>query len=187
MSDTAPPPTPKRRWFRWSLRTLFVVVTILCGVMAWTIHNWQQVQERETSLRAFCARGASLGPIFEPGEPIIGKETGRSIPVMWRLLGAQEPGGDIWLSPETFTEQEKRRLQSLFPDVYVVWFDDKNGRLLEKETPTGTFTAMWRCPTCGFIWDGGNFRSRSEALAATEQTMQSHNSSLHPKAPKAEN
>jgi hypothetical protein len=178
-------PAPKRR-FRWSLRTMFVVVTLFAGLTAWTLHNLHQVRERESLSRAFFAQGAAIGPTFQPGEPIIYKETGRAIPWMWWLLGAEDPGGDIWLSPEMFSEDEKRHLQSLFPEVYVVWVDMKNGRLLEEEEPTGIFAARWRCPTCGFIWDdGAQFASRSEAIKATARAMDNHNSSLHLTPPKS--
>ena len=173
----------KRRWLRVRLRSLFVVMAVVGGLTAWTIHNWRQVQERENLVRAFTARGASLGPMFQPGEPIIYRETGRSIPWMWRLLGAQYPGGDIWLPPEVFSEDEKRHLQSLFPDVFVVWFDEKSGRLLEEEPPTGRFTAWWHCPKCGFTWPGGQFTSRAAAHAATTQVMEEHDSSHHPSVP----
>lgn len=170
----------KRHWIRFRLRSLFVVVTIVGGLTAWTLHNWRQVQEREELFRAFSARGASLGPMFQPGDPIIYRETGRSIPWSWRILGAQNPGGDIWLPPDNFSEDEKRHLQSLFPDAFVVWFDEKNGRLLEKEPETGIFTAWWHCPKCGYTWPGGQFTSRAAAHAATMQVMEAHNSKLHP-------
>jgi hypothetical protein len=32
-------PAPKRRWFQFSLRTLFVVVTVLCVWLAWNINT----------------------------------------------------------------------------------------------------------------------------------------------------
>jgi hypothetical protein len=43
------PPAPKRRWFRFSLRTLFVVVTVGCIWLAWNVNIVQQrkaVRER---------------------------------------------------------------------------------------------------------------------------------------------
>src|SRR5689334_15296249 len=108
---------PQRRWFRFSLRTMMLAVAIVGGLTMWTLQNWRDVRARETLLRAYCARGAGLGPMFAAGELIIGKETGRPIPWMWRFLGAENPGGDIWLSPDEFTPSEKARLQALYPDV----------------------------------------------------------------------
>jgi hypothetical protein len=185
MSESTANPTlaPKHRWQRFSLRKLFVMVTVICGLTAWSIHNWRQAHERETLLRAFTARGAALGPSFYPGEPIVYKETGNSVPLMWRLFGAEEPGGDIWLPPDKFTADERSHLQSLFPDVYVVWWDDKNERLLEAEDPSGVFPAMWQCPKCGYVWDGGKFASRSEAVESANQQAASHYADRHPGTP----
>ena len=50
MSD----PAPKRRWFRFGLRTIFVVVTLLCVALAITLHH-------------FRARRAAIGAIDELG------------------------------------------------------------------------------------------------------------------------
>ena len=41
---------PKRRWFRFSLRTLFVVVTVCCVWLGWQLHI---VRERQAMLREF--------------------------------------------------------------------------------------------------------------------------------------
>jgi hypothetical protein len=41
---------PKRRWFRWSLRTLFVVATLLAGVVGWQAWRWHRRFERLTLL-----------------------------------------------------------------------------------------------------------------------------------------
>jgi hypothetical protein len=39
-------PKPKLRWFRFSLRTLFVVVVVLSMPLSWLGWNWQIVRER---------------------------------------------------------------------------------------------------------------------------------------------
>jgi hypothetical protein len=175
MTDTA----PKRRWFAFSLRTLFVAVTVVCVLIPWGIKNWRRVREREDLFRAFCARGAALGPVFAPGEPIIYKVTGKPIPWSWRLFGAEDPGADIWLPPDKFTADERDHLQALFPEAFVVWWDEKNQRLLEVEDPAGTFPALWKCPQCGYVWRG-EFTSRGEAVASAQREMETHDADQHP-------
>jgi hypothetical protein len=49
----APKPT-KRRWFRFSLRTLFVLVTVLCVWLGWQVHL---VKQRRAFLHWVDARG----------------------------------------------------------------------------------------------------------------------------------
>ncbi|MGD9724293.1 MAG: hypothetical protein AB7O59_24070 [Pirellulales bacterium] len=41
--------TPKRRWFRWSLRTLFVVVTAICVALG---YQWNWIQQRHRALES---------------------------------------------------------------------------------------------------------------------------------------
>jgi len=48
MSDAALTPAPKRRWFRWSLRTMFVVVTV-CGWIGYQL-NW--IRQRHEFIEA---------------------------------------------------------------------------------------------------------------------------------------
>ena len=47
-------PAPKRRWFQFRLRTIFVVVTLLCVALAITLHR-------------FRARRAAIRDIYELG------------------------------------------------------------------------------------------------------------------------
>jgi hypothetical protein len=41
---------PKRRWLRFSLRTLFVMVTMLCCVVAWLFYAVRWIRERHDAL-----------------------------------------------------------------------------------------------------------------------------------------
>jgi len=70
--------TPKRRWFRFSLRTLFVVVTVLGIWLGW---NAEIVRER-TAMRNTIRRSGGyiildhtvLGPLDENGNDVIGNQ-----------------------------------------------------------------------------------------------------------------
>ena len=52
MSDESATPVPKRRWFRFRLRTLFVVVTVVGAFVGFL--RWNAIQTRER--REFIAR-----------------------------------------------------------------------------------------------------------------------------------
>ena len=45
------PKPKKRRWFRFSLRTMFVLVTVFCGLLGWVEWNRRIMQERKASFR----------------------------------------------------------------------------------------------------------------------------------------
>src|SRR5262245_19175877 len=77
-------PTPSRRW-RFSLRTLFVVVTALCIWIGWNAH---QVHERN-KLIAFLEgnRQELAGSSYVLS--IIRRESA-VVPTLWRWLGARE-------------------------------------------------------------------------------------------------
>ena len=100
---------PNRRWFRFafSLRTLFVVVTVLCLWLGW---NVQQVQER--GRMATRMRG---GVVNIPAEPYVGSY---DPPLVWRLTGAKEIS-NVYISPTDFNEREYNRIRRLFPEAEI--------------------------------------------------------------------
>jgi hypothetical protein len=67
----ADPPKRKRRWFQFSLRTLFVIVTILavdCSVCLPILRDWQ-AQERQRELDdAFRSFKEHTGGYPSPGQ-----------------------------------------------------------------------------------------------------------------------
>src|SRR5258708_3169352 len=70
--------TTKRRWLSFSLRTLFVVVTVSAIPMAWLAWNVHQVRERERMLVLLKSRGAVFVSADNEGE----------LPAFWSRLGA---------------------------------------------------------------------------------------------------
>jgi hypothetical protein len=44
--------TAKRRWFRFSLRTLFVAVTVACCILGWRVHRVRQQREAADAILA---------------------------------------------------------------------------------------------------------------------------------------
>ncbi len=78
-------PAPKRRWLRFSLRTLFVVVTVLGCWLGWDL-KW--VNDRQRALLRVEETG---GTYAECNHPYLG-QNGKAIPVVCRLVGAQPNG-----------------------------------------------------------------------------------------------
>jgi hypothetical protein len=100
-------PAPKRRWFRYSLRTLFVVVTVFG---CWLGGNLHKIRQRDAVSEDFVSRGAR----FLCTDP-------ESMPFLWRFLGVQGVHV-IWL-PDSFDHADQVRAERLFPESTVVRFE----------------------------------------------------------------
>jgi len=103
------PTPPRRRWFRFSLRTLFVLVTLMGTFLGWLGVQLKWMRDREAT--------------FNHGSSFVGFE-GNLAPWSIRLLGA--PGfRDIYLlvdDVEHLTDAERanrKRAASLFPEAEV--------------------------------------------------------------------
>ena len=79
--------SPHRRWFRFSLRSLFVAVTLFACWLGW---NWRQVRERDSLLQLAGVYRADSGPLHRRLKPSVA--TSSRVPVTWRLLGATRVG-----------------------------------------------------------------------------------------------
>jgi len=109
MSDTS---ASKRRWFRYSLRTLFVMMTVFACWLGYEL-NW--IRQRHAVLQDWNA--SAFTPLFP--------HTRVSPPGMLGLFG--EIGyGCLWKESQTpLTNQEEGKLASvrrMFPEATVSWF-----------------------------------------------------------------
>jgi hypothetical protein len=120
--------SPKRRWFQWSLRTLFVVVTVFGCWLGWNINILRQrAQMRER----IDANRSEANPVrfvstdefnkWNPGEQW---EVSQRLPLTLRLLGA-EPVALIYLPEEHFSQSEIEQVERLFPEALVIPWDRK--------------------------------------------------------------
>src|SRR5262249_2090428 len=104
---TAPAP-PRRRWFRYSLRTFFVLLTIF-GVWLGVQVKW--MRDRQQAVEHYSTRGVVL---FWPALPA----NIQKAPWPIRLLGEKAA-----ISRMAFlrgvTDGECNRLQRLFPEAWV--------------------------------------------------------------------
>jgi hypothetical protein len=111
-------PAPQRRWFQFSLRTLFVVLTfvaVLAGGLAWELHLAQ-------------GRRAALQWIEDRGGEVIYKTSTREMPLRRRLTN--NPEITFIIMGASFTESDKRRIGALFPEAEIN--PEENGWMMFK-------------------------------------------------------
>jgi hypothetical protein len=108
-SMTAP---PKRHWFRFGLRTLFVLVTIVCALSGWLAWNLRQMRHRIETARTIELRGGSIewGWIYTSDLKLV--------PSLWRFLGA-DPMFCINLPSTEFSKEEAASIREVFPESLV--------------------------------------------------------------------
>lgn len=112
-------PAPKRRWFHFSLRTLFVVVTVLACWLGWNLNIMRQ--RNQAMARIVSENGQVITyDEFEKMVPAVrGKISTRQLPIGLRLLGTN-PVAFINVPGESFTEHEADRIDRLFPEARVM-------------------------------------------------------------------
>ena len=103
--------TPKRRW-SFSLRTLFVVVTIFACWLGWNVH---QLQKREAFQQSLLERGV----VFLDDPPISTTGPTKRMPLTWYLLGAK-PVVAIELHPSLLEEIGESTITAYFPEAEIV-------------------------------------------------------------------
>jgi hypothetical protein len=138
---TEVPSNPRRRWFQFSLATIFVVVTVPAVWLGWELHH---VRERDRLLRspvflrlfeyrpkpaAAAAAATSVRSqliiaktIRNETRPKVaaGPPPSNTIPYLWRLAGDKPVENmDIFLPDDQYTSRDARRIQSLFPECAV--------------------------------------------------------------------
>jgi hypothetical protein len=94
---------PKRRWFRFSLRTLFVLVTIACTGAGWVAYQLNWIRERHDFVERYQCRHTFHN--IEIPDP--------KIPFSLRLLGEKPVLG------LTVRKDRMERAKRLFPEAFV--------------------------------------------------------------------
>jgi hypothetical protein len=97
---------PKRRWFSYSLRTLFALVTVFGVWLGWNLH---QVRERGRVLAEFPTQHSSFADYSNDTH---------QLPLTWRLLGA-EPISAFGFDSRGMSDADCRYIERLFPEAKV--------------------------------------------------------------------
>ena len=104
---------PKRHW-RFSLRTMFVVVTlvgVVCGI-GWTVNRAvQRVGDRDRMLNSVRLRGGVAGKT-------VSDAPAKGVPFLWAMFGAS-PVGVLVLPDGGFTNAEQVEIAVLFPEAEI--------------------------------------------------------------------
>ena len=94
------------RWFRFSLRTAFVVLTIVGVWLGWNI---SRLRAREKALKRLVGGSARLDFMLPPE---------KRLPIVWSILGT-ETVSSICLPRERYSEAEFDEIRALFPESKI--------------------------------------------------------------------
>jgi hypothetical protein len=97
--------TPKRRWYQFSLRTMFVVMTLACAVLAWMGYSLNWIKQRHEALHS-----------YDPDFGYERRDRNRRAPFGLWLFG-EKPMDEIWCRDNNPATLQK--FKRLFPEAKV--------------------------------------------------------------------
>jgi hypothetical protein len=132
------PTPPRRRWFQFTLRTLFVVATAFGVWLGWERHR---VAEREAVAQLVLARHGVIDNSNEGNadflvanyQLLVGDKPNR-IPRIWLYMGAR-PIQRLMVPLGEFSLEERRRIKAAFPELD----GEGNLRMKSGDTPIPGF------------------------------------------------
>jgi hypothetical protein len=120
------PFAPKRRWFQFSLRTQFVLLTVFAVWLGWNLHIVRQREHVLGSLKPdhrIIAEGEYGNLAIVEDKRSVAKRgllsPSGSLPISWRLLGARPIAMTIYVQFGVLN-QKAQRIRALFPESQVV-------------------------------------------------------------------
>jgi hypothetical protein len=118
---------PNRRWFCFSLRTLFVGMTVVGCLLGWLAYNLNWIRERRHAVRWL-----NQQELFGPG--MVESEHQPELPWSLRILGEDSSYDVVWVFPGPEEAEDipafRRRMANvatLFPETRFKDFEDTAG------------------------------------------------------------
>ena len=114
-NQTASKPSRPRRWLRFSLRTLLVVVTVVCVLLTWVVYQFNWINERQETLEKY--QGYRV--LYQNYNDILKNREAVRPNAPWSIAIFGGKGVyDLLVSPEV-SDTELKRLRGLFPEAKV--------------------------------------------------------------------
>jgi hypothetical protein len=111
----------KRRWFAFSLRTMFIMVTMLCIAVAWLTYQLHWIRERHAAMSSL--RGRQILTFDNGSSYRNGKESFTTFwvrvkrkPAPWSLHIFGEWGAGYLILDLPETDPELAHIRKLFPE-----------------------------------------------------------------------
>ena len=126
-----------RRWFRFSLRTLLIFVTLFCGLLSWGIVQWKWYHDRYDAMQGLLQ---ARKPVSASSTPTRASRLGLS------FFGVRAYDKIHWVRLDDSDTAIERKLRRVFPEAEVSsmseieflernpWYD--NGRRVKSFNPT---------------------------------------------------
>jgi hypothetical protein len=113
--------TPRRRRFQFTLRTIFVVVTLFGLLSTWAAYQLRWVSQRQAFLDQ-----PHLFAEFNNTPPTTINKRGNSWPV-WAPRGLWLLGDrgvvSVWIPPDAYSHENYQEAVRLFPEALILWVD----------------------------------------------------------------
>jgi hypothetical protein len=132
MHDPTVHSAPNRRWPRFSLRTMFVVLTVFCCWLGWNVYRVREHNRIAVLLlHANGTHGTNIVAAWSAGDEEFKLDARSRLPYLWRMLGAL-PVDSINLVSLQFTESDAKYYEQLFPEPHVALTRSNDGQLSTK-------------------------------------------------------